>query len=241
MFEFEGTLFDVVEFTISRLNNLAVDMQSIYTPSLKLAPRTGCLQGNIGSDIQNEISRQRLDWIFDTVKEQFLIDPLDAMTLLTDDFRFLYVVECGMPCHVMHGPPRNSFQGLILVGIRFVVLVFFLSWRVKNPNKDAMWLWGMSVVCEIWFAFSWILDQLPKLNPVNRSTDLAALHEKFEQASPANPLGKSDLPGIDVFVSTADPEKEPPLVTANTSSPSWLSIIQSRSFVVTYQMMVALS
>ncbi|RVW69746.1 Cellulose synthase-like protein D2 [Vitis vinifera] len=29
-------------------------------------------------------------------------------------------------------------------------------------------------------------------------------------------LGKSDLPGIDMFVSTADPEKEPPLVTANT-------------------------
>ncbi|KAK9083233.1 hypothetical protein Scep_029704 [Stephania cephalantha] len=104
----------------------------------------------------------------------------------------------------------------ILVGIRFVVLVLFLSWRVKNPNKDAMWLWGMSVVCEIWFAFSWIHDQLPKLNPINRSTDLAALHEKFEQASPANPLGKSDLPGIDVFVSTADPEKDPPLVTANT-------------------------
>ncbi|KAK9167178.1 hypothetical protein Scep_002369 [Stephania cephalantha] len=104
----------------------------------------------------------------------------------------------------------------ILVGKRFVVLVLFLSWRVKNPNKDAMWLRGMFVVCEIWFAFSWILDQLPKLNPINRSTDLAALHEKFEQASPANPLGKSDLPGIDVFVSTTDPEKEPPLVTANT-------------------------
>jgi len=35
-------------------------------------------------------------------------------------------------------------------------------------------------------------------------------------SSPNNPAGKSDLPGIDVFVSTADAEKEPPLVTANT-------------------------
>ncbi|KAK9288155.1 hypothetical protein L1049_016603 [Liquidambar formosana] len=74
----------------------------------------------------------------------------------------------------------------------------------------------MSIVCEIWFAFSWILDILPKLNPINRSTDLAALRDKFEQPSPANPQGRSDLPGVDIFVSTADPEKEPPLVTANT-------------------------
>ncbi|XP_047317683.1 cellulose synthase-like protein D3 [Impatiens glandulifera] len=99
----------------------------------------------------------------------------------------------------------------LLVAIRLVVLGLFLTWRVRNPNNDAIWLWGMSVVCEIWFAFSWILDQLPKLCPVNRATDLNVLKEKFE-----SPNGKSDLPGIDVFVSTADPEKEPPLVTANT-------------------------
>ncbi|KAH7315675.1 hypothetical protein KP509_21G060900 [Ceratopteris richardii] len=79
-----------------------------------------------------------------------------------------------------------------------------------------MWLWGMSIVCEIWFAFSWVLDQLPKLAPVNRTTDLSVLAEKFERPTASNPKGRSDLPGMDVFVSTADPEKEPPLVTANT-------------------------
>jgi hypothetical protein len=30
-----------------------------------------------------------------------------------------------------------------------------------------------------------------------------------------NPTGRSDLSGVDVFVSTADPEKEPPLTTGN--------------------------
>lgn len=54
------------------------------------------------------------------------------------------------------------------------------------------------------------------MNPVNRSADLAALKDKFEQPSPSNPNGRSDLPGVDIFVSTADPDKEPPLVTANT-------------------------
>jgi hypothetical protein len=97
-----------------------------------------------------------------------------------------------------------------------IVLALFLRWRVSNPNEDARWLWGMSIVCEIWFAFSWLLDQLPKLCPINRVTDLDVLKEKFETPSPSNPTGKSDLPGIDIFVSTADPEKEPPLVTANT-------------------------
>ncbi|KAL4295619.1 hypothetical protein GQ457_12G001800 [Hibiscus cannabinus] len=108
----------------------------------------------------------------------------------------------------------SPYRFLILV--RLVVLFFFLGWRWRNPNPDAMWLWGISCVCESWFAFSWLLDSLPKLNPINRSTDLVALHEKFEQVSPSNPTGRSDLPGVDVFVSTADPDKEPPLVTANT-------------------------
>ncbi|KAL9370359.1 hypothetical protein Peur_035499 [Populus x canadensis] len=104
----------------------------------------------------------------------------------------------------------------LLILIRMVVLAFFLHWRIVNPNDDARWLWGMSVVCEVWFAFSWILDIIPKLHPMNRSTDLEVLRDKFDMPSPSNPSGRSDLPGVDLFVSTADPDKEPPLVTANT-------------------------
>ncbi|XP_072984374.1 cellulose synthase-like protein D1 [Typha latifolia] len=104
----------------------------------------------------------------------------------------------------------------LLVLIRMIALALFLTWRITHKNEDAVWLWAMSIICELWFAFSWILDQLPKLNPVNRATDLAVLKEKFETPRPNNPTGRSDLPGVDVFVSTADPEKEPVLVTANT-------------------------
>ncbi|KAL5861939.1 hypothetical protein ACOSQ4_003235 [Xanthoceras sorbifolium] len=108
----------------------------------------------------------------------------------------------------------SPYRFLILV--RIVALALFMEWRITNPNEDAIWLWGMSVICELWFGFSWLLDQLPKLCPVGRVVDLDVLREKFETPSPDNPEGKSDLPGIDIFVSTADPEKEPPLVTANT-------------------------
>ncbi|XP_077218485.1 cellulose synthase-like D5 [Tasmannia lanceolata] len=104
----------------------------------------------------------------------------------------------------------------LLMVIRLIALGFFLSWRILHPNHEAMWLWGMSVTCELWFAISWLLDQLPKMCPVNRITNLSVLKERFESPSIRNPKGRSDLPGIDVFVSTADPDKEPPLVTANT-------------------------
>ncbi|CAO2820975.1 unnamed protein product [Amaranthus hypochondriacus] len=104
----------------------------------------------------------------------------------------------------------------LLILIRLVFLCLFLVWRVQHPNEDAVWLWLISIICEIWFAISWLLDIIPKLCPINRSTDLNALKEKFESQSPLNPTGRSDLPGVDLFVSTADPEKEPPLVTANT-------------------------
>ncbi|VAI14189.1 unnamed protein product [Triticum turgidum subsp. durum] len=104
----------------------------------------------------------------------------------------------------------------MLIAIRLVALGFFLAWRIRHPNPDAMWLWVLSVTCEVWFAFSWLLDSLPKLCPVNRSCDLDVLADRFELPTARNPKGRSDLPGIDVFVSTADPEKEPPLVTANT-------------------------
>ncbi|XP_031122362.1 cellulose synthase-like protein D5 [Ipomoea triloba] len=106
----------------------------------------------------------------------------------------------------------------LLMVLRLAALGCFLTWRICHPNREAMWLWMMSVVCEIWFAFSWLLDQLPKLCPVKRITDLAVLKERFEGSGPnlRNPKGLSDLPGIDIFVSTADAEKEPPLVTANT-------------------------
>ncbi|KAD4584250.1 hypothetical protein E3N88_21851 [Mikania micrantha] len=135
-------------------------------------------------------------------------DRVESLELMNKPWRPL-TRKLKIPAAVL-----SPYRLLILV--RMVVLVLFLAWRINHPNNDAIWLWGMSIICELWFAFSWILDQLPKVNPVNRATDLNVLKEKFELPTLNNPTGKSDLPGIDIFVSTADPEKEPPLVTANT-------------------------
>ncbi|KAJ7559354.1 hypothetical protein O6H91_04G081100 [Diphasiastrum complanatum] len=103
----------------------------------------------------------------------------------------------------------NPYRMIII--IRLVILGFFFRYRILNPVKNAYGLWLTSVICEIWFAFSWILDQFPKWFPINRETYLDRLSLRFEKEGQP-----SQLAPVDLYVSTVDPTKEPPLVTANT-------------------------
>ncbi|GJN38861.1 hypothetical protein PR202_gb27939 [Eleusine coracana subsp. coracana] len=99
----------------------------------------------------------------------------------------------------------------IVIILRLAILALFIHYRIMNPVHDAYGLWLTSVICEIWFALSWILDQFPKWCPVKRETYLDRLSLRYEKEGQ-----KSELAPIDIFVSTVDPMKEPPLVTANT-------------------------
>ncbi|CAL0320121.1 unnamed protein product [Lupinus luteus] len=67
----------------------------------------------------------------------------------------------------------NPYRMVIVA--RLVILAFFFRYRILNPVHDAMGLWLTSIVCEIWFAFSWILDQFPKWFPIERETYLDRL------------------------------------------------------------------
>lgn len=99
-----------------------------------------------------------------------------------------------------------------MIILRLVILCFFFRFRILTPAYDAYPLWLISVICEIWFAFSWILDQFPKWNPVDRQTYLDRLSLRFEPSDGRPSL----LAAVDVYVSTVDPLKEPPIITANT-------------------------
>ncbi|KAJ8641607.1 hypothetical protein MRB53_018301 [Persea americana] len=103
----------------------------------------------------------------------------------------------------------NPYRLIII--LRLVVLGFFFHYRLLHPVADAYGLWLTSVICEIWFALSWILDQFPKWYPIERETYLDRLSQRYEKEG-----RPSELADIDVFVSTVDPLKEPPLITANT-------------------------
>ncbi|XP_074264436.1 cellulose synthase A catalytic subunit 5 [UDP-forming]-like [Silene latifolia] len=99
----------------------------------------------------------------------------------------------------------------IVIILRLAVLGFFFQYRILHPVNDAFVLWLISVICEIWFAVSWVLDQFPKWCPIERETYLDRLSLRYEKEGK-----QSELAPVDVFVSTVDPLKEPPLITANT-------------------------
>ncbi|KAK1260032.1 putative cellulose synthase A catalytic subunit 1 [UDP-forming] [Acorus gramineus] len=99
----------------------------------------------------------------------------------------------------------------VVIILRLIILGFFFQYRVTHPVKNAYPLWLTSVICEIWFALSWLLDQFPKWYPINRETYLDRLALRYDREGEL-----SQLAPVDVFVSTVDPLKEPPLITANT-------------------------
>ncbi|KAG4112459.1 hypothetical protein ERO13_D13G163700v2 [Gossypium hirsutum] len=103
----------------------------------------------------------------------------------------------------------NPYRMIII--IRLVVVGVFLHYRVKHPVEDAYALWLVSVICETCFALQWILEQFPKWHPINRETYLDRLSLRYEEEGQP-----SQLAHIDIFVTTVDPLKESPLVTANT-------------------------
>nr|AGJ71352.1 cellulose synthase 1 [Eucalyptus urophylla]QGM77074.1 cellulose synthase 1 [Eucalyptus urophylla]QGM77088.1 cellulose synthase 1 [Eucalyptus urophylla]QGM77089.1 cellulose synthase 1 [Eucalyptus urophylla]QGM77090.1 cellulose synthase 1 [Eucalyptus urophylla] len=95
--------------------------------------------------------------------------------------------------------------------MRLIILALFFHYRVTHPVDSAYPLWLTSIICEIWFAYSWVLDQFPKWSPVNRITHVDRLSARYEKEGEP-----SELAAVDFFVSTVDPMKEPPLITANT-------------------------
>ncbi|XP_050890267.1 cellulose synthase A catalytic subunit 1 [UDP-forming]-like [Lathyrus oleraceus] len=81
---------------------------------------------------------------------------------------------------------------------------------VQPFHEIAYPLWLTSAICEIWFALSGILDQFPKWSPINREIYLDRLAIRYDRDGEP-----SQLALIDVFVSTENPLKEPPLIIAN--------------------------
>jgi len=63
----------------------------------------------------------------------------------------------------------------IVIVLRLIILCFFFQYRITHPVNDAYGLWLVSVICEVWFALSWLLDQFPKWYPINRETYLDRL------------------------------------------------------------------
>ncbi|XP_027340848.1 probable cellulose synthase A catalytic subunit 3 [UDP-forming] [Abrus precatorius] len=129
-----------------------------------------------------------------------------------DDTEFPIMDEARQPLSRKLPVPTSQINPYrMIIVIRLVVLGLFFHYRVMHPVDNAYALWLVSVICEIWFTLSWILDQFPKWLPVMRETYLDRLSLRYEKEGQP-----SQLSPIDIFVTTMDPLKESPLVTANT-------------------------
>ncbi|GLJ38334.1 hypothetical protein SUGI_0780720 [Cryptomeria japonica] len=121
-------------------------------------------------------------------------------------------MESGQPLSSKIPIDRSKMNPYrVLTMVRFIALGFFFHLRLTKPMKDAYGLWLVSVICEIWFAMSWILDQLLKWSPINRQAHLNRLSSRYEKEDE----DFCGLAGVDIFVGTEDPQREPPLMTAN--------------------------
>ncbi|CAL9219049.1 unnamed protein product [Arabidopsis halleri] len=95
----------------------------------------------------------------------------------------------------------------------FVCICLIWFYRMTVPveigeNRTGLdrLIWLVMLIVEIWFGFYWVVTQSSRWNPVWRFTFSDRLSRRYG----------NDLPKLDVFVCTADPVIEPPLLVVNT-------------------------
>lgn len=95
----------------------------------------------------------------------------------------------------------------------FGCICWILFYRVTVPveiyeNRTGLvrLIWLVMLIVEIWFGLYWVVIQSLRWNPVWRFPFTDRLSRRYG----------NDLPRLDVFVCTADPVIEPPLMVVNT-------------------------
>ncbi|KAB2058680.1 hypothetical protein ES319_A11G250300v1 [Gossypium barbadense] len=91
----------------------------------------------------------------------------------------------------------------------FLGICFIIMYRIRYfpvGGKAERWTWIGLFLSELWFSFYWLLTTVCRWNAVIRIPFIHRLSQRF---------GK-ELPGIDIFVCTADPLIEPPSLVVNT-------------------------
>lgn len=91
----------------------------------------------------------------------------------------------------------------------FLAVCFIWVYRITNLPKngeDGRWVWIGLLAAELWFGLYWLITQALRWNPVFRSTFKDRLSWRY----------KEELPGVDIFVCTANFKIEPPIMVVNT-------------------------
>ncbi|KAK2972974.1 hypothetical protein RJ640_022031 [Escallonia rubra] len=103
--------------------------------------------------------------------------------------------------------PRATINR-VHIFFHFVAIVTLLYYRISHVFQAEEYVpvfaWWLMTSSELILTFIWILTQAFRWRPVSRTVN------------PENLPGELELPGVDVFICTADPEKEPVIDVMNT-------------------------
>ncbi|CAJ2640087.1 unnamed protein product [Trifolium pratense] len=103
----------------------------------------------------------------------------------------------------------SLFVAICLIWLhRFNHIITITTNHTQQEEEDdrGIWVWLGLLAAELWFGFYWILTQAFRWNPVFRHPFKNRLSQRYEHM----------LPEVDIFVCTADPEIEPPMMVINT-------------------------
>ncbi|XP_019193754.1 PREDICTED: cellulose synthase-like protein H1 [Ipomoea nil] len=108
---------------------------------------------------------------------------------------------------------RNNRISRTIEIIILFLLLSLISYRLfslgTHNDNDHIIPWLLALICEVWFTFVWILTINCKWNQIQTKTYPQRLLQWLGD-------GTSEFPAVDMFVTTADPELEPPIITVNT-------------------------
>ncbi|XP_075670929.1 cellulose synthase-like protein H1 isoform X3 [Castanea sativa] len=102
-------------------------------------------------------------------------------------------------------PRKNTIQRGFDI-IIFFLLLLLLVYRLYFLNHYGF-IWILAFLCESWFTFTWVLVISTKWTLVDYNTHPDRLLQRVPEV---------ELPSVDMFVTTADPVLEPPIITVNT-------------------------
>ncbi|KAG7542819.1 Cellulose synthase [Arabidopsis thaliana x Arabidopsis arenosa] len=89
---------------------------------------------------------------------------------------------------------------LTMLGLLYSLLLYRILHISQNDN-----VWLMAFFCESCFSFVWLIFTCIKWSPAEDMPYINRLDERVH-----------DLPSVDMFVPTADPVREPPIIIVNT-------------------------
>lgn len=92
----------------------------------------------------------------------------------------------------------------VMDSFTLLFLLLLLGYRILYINNYPF-PWFVAFLCESWFTFIWVVTMSTKWSPAYTITHLDRLL-----------LREHELPALDLFVTTADPVLEPPIITVNT-------------------------